>query len=243
MAAHQPIIPHVPTDPLPSLITDKSGPLRQRSLFEWSIPGNPNVGDSAASAGSSVHPVTSGDSTGSQNVRKTSDQHIIPDEDPHRAILLDRDDEEGDPFDLMGDGVGDEFDGGEDEDEDEENGDPAEAASKPRGRRSLPPAVKDQYDKHLDFLKQGSGLGSMPKLYAVHQTFWLPHQANFFIMKNATKPRPSQLYNHRWFYWDPDHLVEGGLKCPNCGTHLHRHGFTRPRRVVDLEAVFYMIGQ
>jgi hypothetical protein len=64
MAAHQPIIPHVPTDPLPSLITDKSGPLRQHSLFEWSIPGNPNVGDSAASTGSSVHPVTSCDSTG-----------------------------------------------------------------------------------------------------------------------------------------------------------------------------------
>jgi hypothetical protein len=107
----------VPTNPLPSLITDKSGPLKQHNLFEWlwSIPRNPNVGDSAASTGSSVHPVTSGDSTGSQNVRKTSGQHIIPDEDLHHAILLDRDDEKGHPFDLMGDGVGDEFDGGEDE--------------------------------------------------------------------------------------------------------------------------------
>ena len=222
-------------------MTDKSGPLRQRNLFEWNLPGNLNIGGGTTSTGSSLHPTVSSDSTGSQDVRKTG-QQVIPDEDPHHAILLDRDDEEGDPFDLMGDGVGDEFDGGENEDEDEESGG-HESAPKHRGRQSLPPAVKDQYDKHLEFLKQGSGPGSMPRLYAVHQTFWLPHQANFFIMKNATKPRPSELYNHRWFYWDPDHLVEGGLKCPNCETHLHRHGFTRPRRVVDLEAVFYMIGQ
>lgn len=101
----------------------------------------------------------------------------------------------------------------------------------------MPPAVKDQYDKHLEFLRQTSGSGSMPWLYGTLQTFWLPHHANFFIMNKATKPHPSQLYNYHWFYWDPDHLVEGGLKCPNCSAHLHCHGFTRAQHD-GVQAIF-----
>jgi hypothetical protein len=162
---------------------------------------------------------------------------VIPDEDPNHSISLDTDDEEGYPFDHMGDGVGDEDDGGEDEGQ--ELGSENAARLK---RQPLPPVVKDQYEKHLKYLRQ-TPHGSKPYLYEVHQTFWLPHQANFFILNRPNKPRPSQLYNYRWFYWDPDHLVEGGLKCPNCCAHLHRHGYTQPRRVVDLQNVFYMIGQ
>lgn len=82
-------------------MTDKSGPLRQRNLFEWNLPGNLNIGGGTTSTGSSLHPTVSSDSTGSQDVRKTG-QQVIPDEDPHRAILLERDDEEGDPLILWG---------------------------------------------------------------------------------------------------------------------------------------------
>jgi len=151
---------------------------------------------------------------------------------------LDTDEEEGHPFDFLGDGVGEEDDGGEEEDNEEED-----TGSKAARRHNfLPPPVKDQYEKHLQYLRQ-TPHGSKPRLYEINKTFWLPHQANFFHLNTSNKPCPSQLYNHHWFYWDPDHLVEGGLKCPNCSSRLHRHGFTRPRRVVDLQYVFYIIGQ
>jgi hypothetical protein len=67
--------------------------------------------------------------------------------------------------------------------------------------------------------------------------------SNYFILHWTAKPRPSQLYNPQFFYWDSDCLLEGGLKCPLCKTLLRRHGYTRPWRVVDLENCFYMIGQ
>ncbi len=237
--------PCPPADSRPTLLTDKSGPMRQRSIFEWNIAGNPHGRNDTTNTDSGTLPVVSASPASpvaSQSVRRTRDQCVIPDEDPDRGISLDRDDEEGDPFDLMGDGVGDEDDGGEDEEDGREQNANSAAPKRHKTCRPLPPAVKDQYEKHLEYLKQ-TPHGSKPHLYEVHQTFWLPHQANFFILNRPRKPRPSQLYNHRWFYWDPDHLVEGGLKCPNCSAHLHRHGFTRPRRVVDLENVFYMIGQ
>ena len=65
------------------------------------------------------------------------------------------------------------------------------------------------------------------------------------MLLGAAKLRPAQFYDFDWFYWDPDYLVQGGLKCPvqNCGAKLHRHGFTRPRRVIGLEKPFFMIGQ
>jgi len=228
-------------DPLPSLLTDKSGPLKQRSLLEWNIPGNLYAGDNIASPGSSrILPASAG-TISPQSVRKARDICVIPEENLNHPISLDTDDEEGHPFDHMGHDVGDEDDGGEGEDEDEDQHLDSEHAVKHK-RQTLSHAVKDQYEKHLKYLKQ-TPYGSKPYLYEVHHIFWLPHQANFFILSRPNKPRPSQLYNYRWFYWDPDHLVEGGLKCPNCNAHLHHHGFTWPRHVVDLQNVFYMIGQ
>ena len=226
-----------PPDPRPLLMTNKDGPSRQRSLFEWNIAGHPHAEGDASNSGMSALPGTSS----LQNVR-TQNQCVIPDEDPNRGLSLDSIDEEGDHFDLMGEGIGDEDDGGEDEEEQDFNAD-SEPAQKHKTRQPLPSAVKDEYDKHLSYLKQTSGPRAKPRLYETLQTFWLPQKANFFLLNGSKKPRPSQLYNHRWFYWDPDHLVEGGLRCPNCSSHLHRHGFTRPRRVVDLQDVFYMIGQ
>ncbi|KAJ7664273.1 hypothetical protein B0H17DRAFT_952109, partial [Mycena rosella] len=50
------------------------------------------------------------------------------------------------------------------------------------------------------------------------------------------------MYNARLFYWDPDLLVDGGINCPDCHHKLERHGYTRPRRVVDLHDCFYLVG-
>ena len=211
------------------------------SLLDFNIPGNPRISEASSPIGmsrqlpSQLH---------QSRQHKTRDQCIIPDEDPARSILGDVNDEEGGYFDYMGEGEGDEDDGGEDGGDEEDDGDViADSASRQRAVKPLPPAVKDAYQKALEFLKQTSGPKSKPKLYEVLQTFWIPRKANYFLLHGKSKPCPEQLYNYRWFYWDPDHLVEGGLKCPNCNNPLDRHGFTRPRRVVDLEDVYYMIGQ
>jgi len=169
------------------------------------------------------------------STQKRRDQCVIPEEDPNR-IIDGLDDDNDELLRMMGEGEGDDDDGGDDDMEDG-----GESQSRPR--RPLPPAVHDAYEKHIEFLKQTKGTSPRPRLYESHQTFWLPQKSNYFIIHGAPKPRPAQLYNPRFFYWDPDILVEGGLKCPNCRTALRRHGFTRPRRVVDLENCFYMIGQ
>ncbi|KAJ6605574.1 hypothetical protein DFH09DRAFT_1121634 [Mycena vulgaris] len=64
----------------------------------------------------------------------------------------------------------------------------------------------------------------------------------FFLLRGIKKPAAEDMYNARLYYWDPELLV-AELKCLNCSSKLHRHGYTRPRRVVDLHNYFYMIGQ
>lgn len=171
------------------------------------------------------------------STQKRRDQCVIPEEDPSR-IIDGLDDDEDELSRMMGEGEGDDDDGGDDDVEDG-----GESASGYRARRPLSPAVHDAYEMHIESLKQTKGMSARPHLYGTHQTFWLPQKSNYFIIQGASKPRPTQLYNPRFFYWDPDLLVEGGLKCPNCRTALRRHGFTRARRVVDLENCFYMIGE
>ena len=150
--------------------------MRQRSLFEWNIPGNPHARDSIASPRSSSLPPAPAGTIAPQSVRKTRDMCVIPDEDPNHPISFDMDDEEGHPFDLMGDGVGDEDDGGEDEDEGQELGSETVLRHK---RQPLPPAVKDQYDKHLEYLRQ-TPHGSKPRLYEVHHTFMVTSSGKLF---------------------------------------------------------------
>ena len=122
----------------------------------------------------------------------------------------------------MGEGEGDEDDGGDD---DMDNG----KESHNRARHPLPPSVHDAYERNIEFLKQTKGLQSRPHFYESRQTFWLPQKSNYFLIHGPSKPQPSRLYNPRFFYWDPDLLVTGGLVCPICKSPLSRHGFTRPR--------------
>ncbi|KAJ6568492.1 hypothetical protein B0H19DRAFT_938738 [Mycena capillaripes] len=49
------------------------------------------------------------------------------------------------------------------------------------------------------------------------------------------------MYNAQMFFWDPAYF--GDIKCPNCGAQLTGHGYTRPRRVVDMHNCFYMVGK
>lgn len=84
-------------------------------------------------------------------------------------------------------------------------------------------------------------INGVPVLYAKNQSFWFPKVAAFFILQRG-KPLPQDLYDVRWFLWDPFALVKH-IPCPNCRRHLVRHGqISRPRRCVDLEGIFFIIG-
>ena len=76
---------------------------------------------------------------------------------------------------MMGEGEGDEDNGGDDDMEDGGN-------SESQPCQPLPPAVHDAYEKHIEFLKQTKGTSSHPRLYGSHQTFWLPPKNNYFII-------------------------------------------------------------
>jgi hypothetical protein len=80
-------------------------------------------------------------STTPSPIKRQRDQCVIPDEDPDRPIS-EGDGEEDGYFDLMGDGEGDEDDGGEDEDNLDADTDESSATSKRVPRRPLPPSIK-----------------------------------------------------------------------------------------------------
>ncbi|KAK4698809.1 hypothetical protein P7C70_g7460, partial [Phenoliferia sp. Uapishka_3] len=69
----------------------------------------------------------------------------------------------------------------------------------------------------------------------------LPHQDELSFLGDASILQASDLYNPRWFFWDPLPLER--LKCPACECYLSRNGYpSRPRRAVDLEETWYIIG-
>jgi len=128
--------------------------------------------------------------------------------------------------------------------EDDEDGDdehPAGTTSKGSQRRfSLPPWLSVAFKDQVEEANKRGDL--MPKLYSVHKTFWFPQQSPYFLLQKASVS-PQDLYNPRFFLWDPECLVMGGIGCPKCSTKLHRHGHaSRPRCVVGLNETFWIIG-
>lgn len=85
----------------------------------------------------------------------------------------------------------------------------------------------------------------VPKLYTDLQTCWVPRPSPFFMLSETNpQPSPHQLYQHRYFYWDPQYLLPRRvLPCPGCQKPLTRHGkVERPRRVIGLEEAYYLMG-
>jgi hypothetical protein len=81
----------------------------------------------------------------------------------------------------------------------------------------------------------------LPHLYYENKTFWFPCRSIFFVLRNET-PSPQQLHNPRFFLWDPEPLCKC-IPCPNCRTILQRHAhISHPRRVVDADSTFWIIG-
>ncbi|KAJ7242859.1 hypothetical protein B0H12DRAFT_1023451, partial [Mycena haematopus] len=116
----------------------------------------------------------------------------------------------------------------------------------PKPRRTARPLPNWLQAQFLTKVKESSirGKDNLPPLYREHQTFWFPETDPYFSMRKLDSSlAPQKLYHASFFLWDPTVLVPDGIPCPNCGHRLHRHGHVpRPRRCVDLDRTFYIIG-
>ncbi|KAF6741970.1 hypothetical protein DFP72DRAFT_1179861 [Ephemerocybe angulata] len=179
--------------------------------------------------------------------------NLDPWEDSTRSFILNDEDEDdlsddepcSDDEEAHGDGIGsddeEEWDDSDDDDGsgDEEHGDGARAHAKPRSQKPLRPWLLEKFNSCVAQAADRNSEG-LPRLYWEHRTFWFPQASEYFLLRYQ-KPSPQVLYNPRFFLWDPLCLV--ATPCPRCKTPLIRHGtIQRPRRVVDLDSTFWIIG-
>lgn len=165
---------------------------------------------------------------------------------------------------LAGDGDGA---GGEGDDDGDDEVDPAEGggveneddlpeSAKQQDRRWVhPPWLQAQYRQHREWIKSTMDKNFKSTLYRPPRhssnltflglaSFTLPHHDNFFLLSPPTPPKPEQLYNHRWFFWDPMALSGKTLSCPCCSKTLTQNGFpAQPRRVAGIDESWFLIGQ
>jgi hypothetical protein len=146
--------------------------------------------------------------------------NVIPDEDPQRAVEM-ADQPEDDYSGLMEDGLGGESCDGDDSIDDEAD-DAGVTGANIQDRFALPHWLSVAFKARLEEANNRGGDG-LPKLYSVQKTFWFPQQSTYFLLKKHSVT-PQDLYNPRFFLWDPECLVVGGIGCPKCGVRLNRHG-------------------
>lgn len=218
---------HNPPTPAPSR------PLSSHHPLSSNIP-NSFTPSSSSHTGATSFPET----RTSQDPEPIPTRRIIASEDSERQV------EDVDSECLSGEGLG----ADEDDHADEGDGDgsgPGDSARPPRVRKPTPFWVQTAFTSVLEEYVKKKNAEGMSVLYARHQTFWIPQKSTWFSL-HASTPNPATLFNNRFFYWDPEQLVVGGISCPNteCNTRLQRHGLlNRPRRVVELEGQFWLIGE
>jgi hypothetical protein len=121
------------------------------------------------------------------------------------------------------------------------------ALSAPNPVSSAGPSVEEAFKSHLVSLapkpEQLKGSQTIPALYSILKTFWLPCSPTYFSLtaSASTARTPSE---HRFLYWDPQPLVFNGIACPNCSVPLINKGRIRsgPIKIYDLESPFFIIG-
>jgi hypothetical protein len=96
----------------------------------------------------------------------------------------------------------------------------------------------------LIFAKEGRNL-VRPPLFQDHKSYlpaslWM-HPPEPIMSLHRHRFEPELLYRPRIFFWLPHFFVEA-LYCPNCHTGiLEKNGACPPRRIVDIEDVFWII--
>ncbi|KAF9026002.1 hypothetical protein BDZ89DRAFT_1102165 [Hymenopellis radicata] len=101
--------------------------------------------------------------------------------------------------------------------------------------------VEDAFKTHVNSLVTPANQ-TLPSLYSVLRTFWLPTSPTYFCLtaSNATRP----ILEFRFLYWDPQPLVFNGIACPSCSAPLANRGriASGPVKIYDLEQPFFIIG-
>ena len=118
------------------------------------------------------------------------------------------------------------------------------ALAAPNAAPSVGPTVEEAFRSHLASLAINSQqLQSIPSLYSVLKTFWLPSSPAYFSLTASTSTvRTSS--EHRFLYWDPHPLVFNGISCPVCSQSLTNQGriTSGPVKIYDIERPFFIIG-
>ncbi|KAI1781923.1 hypothetical protein LXA43DRAFT_907287 [Ganoderma leucocontextum] len=169
---------------------------------------------------------------------------LIPEEDPTRPFELIEPDGQDEYISLVEDGIG--YDDGNDDgahDDAEldagadESGPTQERLHKSR-TRPLPGWLMMAFQARLAESRE-RGPDKLPALYRTG-TFWFPQRSAYFLLRQE-KPSPQVLFEPHFFLWDP--LALHNVACPHCHTRLNRDGpIPYPRRVVDFDSSFWMIG-
>ncbi|CAK5266047.1 unnamed protein product [Mycena citricolor] len=150
---------------------------------------------------------------------------------------------------YLDDGIGEEPGGEEDEGDGDDDGLASEEGqnSDLKTKRAPHPHALWVMSRFHDLVRASAQRGDngLPPLYRDHRTFWFPCEDSYFATRNLSVEEltPEALYQCRWLLWDPGAFDK--IPCPRegCSSNLVRHGtIKRPRRVVDLDDTFFMIG-
>ncbi|KAH7928105.1 hypothetical protein BV22DRAFT_1031103 [Leucogyrophana mollusca] len=116
------------------------------------------------------------------------------------------------------------------------------ALAAPNPISSSGPSVEEAFKSHLGSLDQNKEHQSLPQLYSLLRTFWLPSSPAYLSLI-ASSPNKARSSEHRFLYWDPLPLVFNGIACSVCNALLNNRGRIRtgPIKVYDLEKPFFII--
>ncbi|CAK5267877.1 unnamed protein product, partial [Mycena citricolor] len=185
---------------------------------------------------------------GSTSTNPSHPQPICADRRPTVEEIEDEEDEEDGYDDYLNDGIGEDPGGDDDEDDGDSDGlsggqESSSADPKPqRTPRPYPTWVTSRFTSHVAASAQ-RGADGLPPLYRDHKSFWFLAEDPFFSTQNVEDLKPESLFHPRFFLWDP--MALGQVPCPRegCRSNLNRHAtIKRPRRCVDFDDTFYMIG-
>ncbi|KAJ7148830.1 hypothetical protein C8R46DRAFT_1310919 [Mycena filopes] len=149
---------------------------------------------------------------------------------PPIDFITDLDDSSGSPA-LLGGGLGE-------EDEDDDNPGSPSRKPFPKWFQQILTTILAELKHDLEITTEGKSR------HYLAGTFWLPRKAVWFSL-GRLNVKPADLFLPDFFIWDPLSLLgSSGIVCPECHSrHLTRDGVVeRPRRVVDLDACFWIVG-
>ncbi|KAJ7183423.1 hypothetical protein C8R46DRAFT_1307963 [Mycena filopes] len=156
---------------------------------------------------------------------------------PPLSLITDVDNENDYNSFVNGSGLGEEND--EDGDTDAPPNVPASSARVP-----FPEWFQTQLTALLADLKTDLESTDKQSRHYKKGNFWIRAPSIWSALK-ATTLKPSDLFKPDFFLWDPLNILgkNHSVQCPNCPRRLTRGGIVnRPRRVVDVDSTFWLIG-